>query len=135
MKAAAKTLKFVIFCQSNSGLKCAVLPLPNETPKMRIPNREPIFKVVKIFCVTVPCRTPKQCSPEIIMTTMTEKSVPTVTFIHKPKIVAEKIASWEPRTGKKKDINPLNPTARNAIAPEKVTRNDDHPERKPISFP
>src|SRR5262249_35329949 len=131
MNAAAKTLKLVIFCQSNNGLKCAVSPLPNKTPKKIIPKREPIFRVVKIFWVIVPGLTPKQCKTEIARTTATEKRFPTVPLIGKPGMAIEKIASLDPRMGKKKDIKPLNPTARNAMAPENVTRNDDHPERNP----
>src|SRR5882724_1442963 len=122
MKAAAKTLKFPIFSQSNKGLKCAVSPLPNKSPKRIIPKREPIFKVVKIFCVAVPSRTPKQCRPEINSTTIIENSVPTVTLMGKPGTASETIVSFDPRTGKKKDIKPLKPTARNAMAPEKVTK-------------
>src|SRR4029453_14051573 len=134
MKAAEKDLKLPIFSQSKKGLKCAVSPLPNNTPKRIIPKREPIFTVVKIFCVVVPSRTPQQYLPENNNTTIIEKSVPTVTLMGKPGTASEKIASFDPRTGKKKDIKPLKPTARNAMAPEKVTKNDDHPERKPTSL-
>ena len=37
--------------------------------------------------------------------------------------------------GKKNDTKPFKMTERNAMAPEKVTRNEDQPERNPISLP
>jgi hypothetical protein len=64
-----------------------------------------------------------------------EKRVPTVTLIENTGIAAEKSASLLPSTGKKNDMYSLKITARKAIAPENVTRNDDHPERKPINLP
>jgi hypothetical protein len=47
----------------------------------------------------------------------------------------ENIMVSERSTGKKKAIKPFKLTARNAIAPENVTRNEDHPERNPINLP
>src|SRR5437016_14593241 len=99
MKAAAKTLKFPICSQSNKGLKCAVSPLPNKSPKRIIPKREPSFKVVKKFCVVVTNRTPNQCRPESHSTTIIENSVPTVTCLIKPGTDSETCYSFDPRTG------------------------------------
>ena len=47
----------------------------------------------------------------------------------------EKMTSCDPRTGKKNDMKPFKMTERKAMAPEKVTRNEDQPERNPISLP
>ena len=76
-----------------------------------------------------------QCSAEIASTTKMEKRVPTVTLIENTGSAAEKSASLLPSTGKKNDMYSLKITARKAIAPENVTRNDDQPERKPINLP
>ena len=76
-----------------------------------------------------------QCSAEINSTTKMEKRVPMVMLIDTKGIAAEKSASLLPSTGKKKDMYSLKMTARKAIAPENVTRNDDQPERKPINLP
>ena len=50
-------------------------------------------------------------------------------------IAAEKKTLSDPRMGKKYDMKLENPTAIAAIEPEKVTRKEDQPERKPMSFP
>src|SRR6266508_2696218 len=135
MKAAPNKLKLPIFCQSKSGSKWLVLPLPKNTPRTMIPKRAPIFNVVKIFCVKVPCLTPKQCSPDKSNTTAMEKSVPTVALMGIHGSGMEKITSCEPRNGTKNDTNPFNITARKAIAPENVTRKEDQPDRNPINLP
>ncbi|MBI2992245.1 MAG: hypothetical protein HYY47_08975 [Deltaproteobacteria bacterium] len=64
-----------------------------------------------------------------------EKSVPIETLIEWPMIAVEKRTFSDPRMGKKNDMKAANPTAMAAIEPEKVTRKEDHPERKPVSFP
>src|SRR6266545_6043232 len=135
IKAEAKTLDWAILSQSNRGLKCAVSPLPINTPSRIIPTSDPILITVKMFCVMVPWRTPMQCSAEINSTTRMEKRVPMVTFIETKGIAAEKRTSLLPSTGKKNDMYSLKITTRKAIAPEKVTRNDDQPDRKPINLP
>ena len=77
MNAAPNKLKLPIFCQSKSGSKWLVLPLPKRTPKTMIPNSAPILSVVKMFCIIVPCLTPRQCSPDKSKTTVMEKNMPT----------------------------------------------------------
>ena len=76
MKAAPNKLKLPIFCQSKSGSKWLVLPLPKNIPQKMIPKSAPIFKIVKIFCVRVPCLTPRQWSPDKSNTTAMEKACP-----------------------------------------------------------
>ena len=136
MKAAPNKLELPIFCQSNSGSKWLVLPSPNKMPRRMIPRSAPIFRIVKIFCVTVPCLTPKQCSPDKSNTTPMENSVPILTVIGISGSGNREDARLpNPSTGKKNDIKPFKITERNAMAPEKVTRNEDQPERNPISLP
>ncbi len=107
-----------------------MLPLPKNTPKNNDSQSAPIFNIVKIFCVKVPCLTPRQWSPDKSNTTAMEKSVPTVALMGIHGSGIEKIRSCEPRNGKKNDTKPFNITARKAIAPEKVTRNEDQPDKK-----
>ena len=76
-----------------------------------------------------------QCNAEITNTTKMQKRVPTVTLIETRGIAAEKRTSLLPSTGKKNDMYSLKITARKAMAPENVTRNDDQPERNPINLP
>src|SRR5262245_53366601 len=135
MKAAAKTLMLVIFCQSNNGSKCAPSPFPKKKPKTMIANNAPIFSVVKTFCIQVPCRTPRQCNPDKSSTTAIENIMPRVGLIGISGSGNEKSTSCETRRGKKKDTKPMKNTARKAIAPENVTRNDDQPDKKPINLP
>src|SRR5262245_20308491 len=135
MKAAANTLMLVIFGQSNRGSKCAPSPFPKRKPKTMIANKAPIFSVVNTFCVQVPGLTPKQWSPDKSKTTTIEKIIPTVALMGINGSGIEKITSCEPSTGKKKDTKPFKITAKKAIAPEKVTRNEDQPDRNPINLP
>src|SRR3970040_2348009 len=135
INAAPNKLKLPILCQSKSGSKWLVLPLPKRTPKTTIPNSAPIFSVVKTFCIRVPCLTPKQWSPDKSKTTVIENIIPTLPLIGINGSGIDKITSCEPSTGKKNDTKPFNITARKAIAPEKVTRKEDQPDKKPISLP
>ena len=64
-----------------------------------------------------------------------ENSVPVLTVIGINGNANEKMTSSDPKIGKKNDMKPFKMTERNAMAPEKVTRNEDQPERNPISLP